>query len=293
MTHMKRLLLLLALGVLVLSASPGVAQADDEGDIPAGLDAWNTPAGGSTYLTLTSADWQALCGVSGASQQITLQGSDIQGYGDADTLVRRLDDAEFAGGDTATVDIVVEAISFVSESAQSTPCGTLSFSLALDGSVEQRTSQMTIERESSAGGTFHADILVDAVITATGGGGGSVGSLPYSGDLLDPQGGTPWAYAAPAGALNPNAPWHPGVTTSGQPVVTSRSYQDILAAHAYKPPKPKCKRVIIGPADNNSIGGSDDDDVFLPNPGDEDEPSPSPSPSPIPCEAVVFTDAGP
>src|SRR4029077_9775970 len=96
---MKARTLLLALAsVALLAALPGWAQ-----DIPAGDDTWNSIGSGSTTVTLSAADWKALCGVTVGHATVSIAGQNIPGLGTADTVVTRLQAASFGTGNTANV----------------------------------------------------------------------------------------------------------------------------------------------------------------------------------------------
>lgn len=237
--QLSKLVPALAFAALVLLAGAAGAQ-----NIAAGDDVWNTTGDGSTYLTLGNSDWQTICGATGGDQQIVLTGEDLPNQGDGDIIIHRNETADFSSGPDQTVHVQATALAFKSVSASSTPCGTLTFKMGLDGST-QPTTLMTIHRTSSLGGSFDADLTIGAKVTAYNTSGQAIGSVSKVGSLANPGGGTPWAYAAPAGTLNPNAPWHPGVTTGGQPVTVVRSCAELLAQHAYKPPKKKCRVIIV------------------------------------------------
>ena len=55
--------------VAAICALPIAAQ-----NIPAGDDLWSTVGGGSSYVTLTDADWAAICGVHPGNVTVNLTG---------------------------------------------------------------------------------------------------------------------------------------------------------------------------------------------------------------------------
>lgn len=246
-----------ALSAALLAALPAWAQ-----DIPAGDDTWNSVGGGATNVTLSSADWKALCGVSVADTAVQLVGYNIPGLGTADTVVTRLDNASFAAGSTATVRIQLKQLSMVNDGPQ--PCSPLTIRVTQD--TTQSVGSMTITRTSSAGGTFTAQVPVAAVIQALDDAGNVRGTTYVSGTLGDDS-NSPWAYgtytgvAARAGirrgrkALSSGStggtvgtgggtattsPWTPGIDpVTKQPVRTCRIGRKTLPAqHCYQPPPP-------------------------------------------------------
>jgi hypothetical protein len=244
-----RTLLLGVLSAALLGALPGWAQ-----DIPLGDDAWDSLGGGASEVTLSSADWKALCGVSVPDTVVQLVGYNIPGLGTADTVVTRLDNAVFGTGSTATVRIQLKTLSFVNDGSH--PCSPLTIRVTQDST--QSIGRMTITRTSSAGGTFTAQVPVNAVIQAIDGSGAVKGTTYVSGVLGDDS-NAPWAYgtsgatAAQAGirahkALSTGgggttattAPWKPGIDpVTQQPARICRIGNKTLPArHCYQPPPP-------------------------------------------------------
>lgn len=217
------------LAVLALVAAPVTAQ-----DIEAGDDSWATPGGGNTWVDLSSADWQALCQVnSNQVIRITFKGVPMQGQGDASVVVKRLGDIVFDSSNTDVVSVRMHHLEFESTSTTSTPCGNLDFRVVLNGT--QPTAQMYVEREGDWGGRFFVDLPVNAVLEARNPSTGALeGSVLKEGTLDEPSTGTPWSYDAPDNPLDPDAAWHPGVTSTGQKVTIAR-HHTFPASHAYKP----------------------------------------------------------
>lgn len=216
-----------ALAVLLLAA-PLAAQ-----NIPAGDDVWATTGDGTTHIELGSADWEAICNASGSAKQIQFKGIALDGQGDGSVVVTRLEDAVFGQNGRAYADVRVTALGFASVSTYSTPCGNLAFRVRLNGT--QDTATMEIRREGNWGGHFFVDLPVDAVVEAIHPSTGRVvGRVQREGILDEPAGGTVWSYSPPAHALDPGAPWHPGVNQDGQRVTIARRHE-FPAEHAYKP----------------------------------------------------------
>src|SRR3954453_13024916 len=140
-----RTLFLVALSAVLLAALPGWAP-----DIPAGDDPWNSIGSGSTTVTLSAADWKALCGVTVGDTTGSLVGQNIPVLGTADTVVTRLEAASLGAGNTANVKIQLKQLSLVSDASH--PCSPLTIRVTQD--VSQSTGLITITRTSSAGGPF-------------------------------------------------------------------------------------------------------------------------------------------
>jgi hypothetical protein len=228
---MKALSFVLCL-VVGLCALPVLAQ-----DIPAGDDVWDSLGGGATDVTLSSADWFALCGVTVPDTALQLKGYNIAGYGTGDTVVTRLDPASFANGNTVTVRIQLKRLSFVNDGPH--PCSPLTIRVTEDTSVTQLIDKMTITRNSASGGAFSANVPVKAVINALDSNGNVVGTT-YVGGILGDASTSPWSYQPPTGGVTGKA-WYPGVDpVTQQPVrVCRRGNKTLPAKHCYQPP-PKC-----------------------------------------------------
>jgi hypothetical protein len=238
-----------ALSAALLGALPGWAQ-----NIPAGDDAWDSVGGGASEVTLSSADWKALCGASVPDTVVQLVGYNIPGLGTADTVVTRLNDAVFGTGSTASVRIQLKTLSFVNDGSH--PCSPLTIRVTQDS--VQSTGTMTITRTSSAGGTFTAQVPVNAVIQAVDSAGNVTGTTYVSGVLGD-DGASPWTYGAAGataaqarirahkalstgggGTTATTAPWKPGIDpVTQQPARICRIGNKTLPArHCYQPPPP-------------------------------------------------------
>jgi hypothetical protein len=262
---MKARILILGLTTL-LCALPIWAQ-----DIPAGDDAWDSLGGGATNTTLTSADWRALCGVAVGDTAVQLKGFNLAGQGTADTLVTRLDNASFASGNVATVRIQLKALSMVNDGSH--PCSPLTIRVRQD--VAQNIGSMTITRTSAAGGTFTAQVPVNAIIEAVDANGNVRGSTFVSGVLGDTS-PSPWAYGSGGGGISPGAlatrtatattasSWKPGVDpVTQQPVRVCRRGNKVLPAwHCYQPPPP-CPVKSPTPAASTDAIAVDAEPCFL------------------------------
>ncbi len=183
-----------AFGILLVSlvALPAAAQT-----IPAGPDFWVTPSNSLTRYTFPEKDVESLCGATPSTtwnHKVTLKGIPATGS-DYDTVVGRLDNAVFDTNGNASTRIQVRALNLASAAPQSTPCGTLNWTVRLAG--QQAITVMKLRRTSAKGGFFSADIAVNVEFRATRNG-IYLGSLFYNLVLPDPAAGTPWSFG-PAG----------------------------------------------------------------------------------------------
>ena len=178
---LNRALALGAAGIaaLALLASPAAA-----GTIAAGIDVWNTPDDGSTYVDFTQNPIPAgyFCTGSGAyAQQIPVKGSPIvtnpaNALGSSDTIVQRLSDATFSGL-TASTTIQVAAVNLIQHAPITINCGSAgnqTFNVAVNlnpsppAGTQTQTSMSIAENDSTgAGGTFSATVVVPALVTFT------------------------------------------------------------------------------------------------------------------------------
>jgi hypothetical protein len=174
--------------LVTLMALPAVAQT-----IPPGKDFWVTPNNSQTDFTFPAGDVESLCGAPASTtwnHKVLLKGIPATGS-DYDTVVARLDKAVFDTTLQASTRIQVVELRFASAASQSTPCGTLDWTVGLAG--QQAVTMMKLRRTSPTGGVFSADIAVSVQFQATRGG-VYLGSLFYNIVLPDPQNGTPWSF---------------------------------------------------------------------------------------------------
>ena len=244
--------------VALLAAGPATAQT-----VRAGTDAWSTAGDGSTNATL---DFPAgfFCGTDPASTvTIPLQGAQVavspaNDFGNADTLVQRLNDATFDANGNATVQIVVMALHFQSTQNLTNSCGTWKADVTLDG--PQDTTSMSITQSDANGGTFLAPISVRVAWKFTRTTDGATVTLRTgTTNILDSTNPTPWRYAACSGAVTSTASsvkvdtdgdgvpdtyvkgtsnFYGGYNSSCQKVIPCRSKNVDPAAHCYQPPSP-------------------------------------------------------
>jgi hypothetical protein len=179
--NLHRTLAVLAAGTaaLALLAAPVAA-----GTIAAGIDVWNTPDDGNTYVDFTQNPIPAgyFCTGAGAyAQQIPVKGSPIvtnpaNALGSSDTIVQRTTDATFSGL-TATTTIQVAAVNLIQHAPITVNCGSAgnqTFNVAVNlnpsppaGTQTQTSMSITESDSTGAGGTFSATVVVPALVTFT------------------------------------------------------------------------------------------------------------------------------
>jgi hypothetical protein len=252
---MKKLhILVLALAAL-LAVGPVVAQ-----NIPAGDDKWDTVGSGSTTVTLSPADWAALCGASvGTNTSVSLKGFNLAGQGTADTIVTRQVALNFAGGATQTSPILLKNLSMVSDGTN--PCSPNT--LRVTASPTQPVGgTMTVTRTGATGGTFSATVLVSADIVAVNSSGVPVGAtITVNGSLSDVS-TSPWSYTPPTGGPT-GSPWYPSVDPATHATVKTcrRGNKTLPAIHCYQYP-PRCGKAAVA-ASKTAIALNPDNGVTV------------------------------
>lgn len=178
--------------LLALVAAPSLAQEGRDG-IPRGTDIWTTPGDGSTYtdLSLPAGFLDRDCPP--FRERVVLQGVPVatspeRAFGDADTIIERLEDAVFDEKGVARAKIIVRGLHFRSVAPLKTGCGEWTAEVGL--APQQKATEMTIVREGEAGGTFTAPISVDTVWTFTRGDGAQ--QRLTTSNLLTQEERTPW-----------------------------------------------------------------------------------------------------
>lgn len=183
----------------VLRAAVALALAVAVGAVPAdagsltikkGKDFWTTPNNSKTVFTFPKGDIESLCQATAATDpiQVKLRGVRIIDSANYDTVVARLDNATFVGGEASTR-IQVQDIRFESAATVSTPCGDLDFQVG--PGCKQAVTTMKLTQTSDKGGIFSADLAVSVEFKAYKGD-RYIGSLFYNIVLPDPDGGTAW-----------------------------------------------------------------------------------------------------
>lgn len=157
--------------VLVVSLLLGLSPLAADSTIQRGIDTFTTTANGTTYFDFAENPLPAgfFCASSKAfTDRVTLKGLPLatgapgQIWG-ADTVIERLDDAEFDANGTAVTRIRFRALSMVSIAPIKTACGSFHVYVSLAG--DQRATKMTINRTEEGGGNFVAPLAVTARIT--------------------------------------------------------------------------------------------------------------------------------
>jgi hypothetical protein len=157
---------------LVLLAAPALAGGTV---IYSGVDLWQTPANGSTVVQFASNPIPAGFFCSGSAPftgRVELKGvplvtSPAGAFGNADTIMQRLDDAVFDADGVAQTRIQFKALSLASVRPIKTACGPFHVAVSLTGGEQPISSDMTIVREAEGGGYFATSFDADFKITFT------------------------------------------------------------------------------------------------------------------------------
>jgi|GEM_PF-557417 len=158
----------LCLTLLTLVVVPLSAQI-----IERGTDLWRTPGNGSTFASFAIEPLPAgfFCeGSSPFAGKVILRGAPVASeppgvLGVTDTVIHRLDDAEFDANGVATTRIQMTAMAFEGVGVLRNECGAFRVGVELDG--VQPITEMKIVREEENGGRFIAPIHVNVNITFT------------------------------------------------------------------------------------------------------------------------------
>jgi len=182
--------------LLALVAAPVCAQT-----VLKGSDVWHTPADGSTsaVLNLPFGFFDPGCGFQGT---VVLQGGHVAtspatAFGNADTVIERLQDTVFDVNGVGSVPIAVRALHLKATQNLSTSCGQWAAEVSLNN--PQAVTRMTIKRTGSSGGTFTAPISVATTWTFTRTD-GTVRTLDTN-NTLDSSTPTEWRYSSCPGAV--------------------------------------------------------------------------------------------
>jgi len=138
--------------------------------IPSGVDLWATAAG-RTHTSFESNPIPAgfFCeGSKPFTGRVAFKGLPLTTgtpgqLSDTDTVIERLDDADFDAGGTATTRIQFRALSLVSIAPIRTGCGAFHVYVSLGG--PQRVTTMKIYRTQDAGGNFVAPLAANTRVT--------------------------------------------------------------------------------------------------------------------------------
>lgn len=153
--------ILFFVSLLGLIACLGAALTASERDvIYRGSDLWETAENGNTYLDFSDNPIPGGFFCSGSApfaERIQFRGEPLAtepagAFARTDTIVERLDDAEFDEQGRASTRIQIRALSLVSRDAIQTSCGLFRVTVGLDG--EQPVTEMTIVRDGPIGGYF-------------------------------------------------------------------------------------------------------------------------------------------
>lgn len=153
---------------LALVAVPAAAMT-----IPNGSDFWHTPGDGSTVADFAAEPIPADFFCNGSAPfagKIVLQGVPLATeppglLGNTDTIVHRLDDAEFDRDGVAVTRLQMRAMQFEGVGPLHTECGSFAVSVALHG--KQPVTEMRIHRTGNEHGYFRAVVGVAVRLTFT------------------------------------------------------------------------------------------------------------------------------
>ncbi|MFL6262971.1 MAG: hypothetical protein ACJ76Y_25000 [Thermoanaerobaculia bacterium] len=157
--------------MLVVSLVAGLPLFAAETTIQRGIDVFTTRGDGTTFFDFGQNPLPAgfFCKSSAAfTERVALKGLPLatgtpgQVWG-ADTVIERLDDADFDRDGAATTRIQFRALSLVSVAPVKTACGAFHVYVSLAG--PQRTTTMKIYRTEKNGGNFVAPLAVNARVT--------------------------------------------------------------------------------------------------------------------------------
>ena len=138
-----------------------------------GIDVWMTKGDGKTFVDFAKTPIPAgfFCPGSAAfTGTVAFRGEPIVtgtpgALGKADTIVQRLDDAEFDKRGVAVTRVQVRALSLKSLEPVQTTCGKFDVSVALEG--PQPTTRMRIVRDNEQGGRFSAPLSLNTRVIFT------------------------------------------------------------------------------------------------------------------------------
>jgi len=159
------------LAVLIVSLLAGLSPLAAETSIQRGIDVFATTANGTSYYDFAKNPIPAgfFCeGSKAFTSRVALKGLPLATgapgqMGSTDTIIERLDDADFDANGVAVTRIQFRALSMVSIAPIKTVCGSYHAYVTLNG--RQRVTTMTIKRTEAGGGTFVAPLAVNARLT--------------------------------------------------------------------------------------------------------------------------------
>lgn len=195
------------LGIAVLAFSFAASASAADRVIQNGIDTWATKGDGSTFADFARNPIPAgfFCANSAPFTGIVaFQGEPVVtgppgALGAADTVVQRLDDAEFNRRGRAVTRIQFRALSLRSVAPIETACGKFSATASLDG--VQPITRMLIVRDDENGGRFSAPLSLNVKVRFTPVGGVSREVLEIPMKVRFPAGlNVPWRSKAVAPA---------------------------------------------------------------------------------------------
>jgi hypothetical protein len=157
------------LAALVLAFLVGLSPLAADPVITRGIDVFTTTDSGTTFYSFADNPIPAgfFCKRSKPfAGRVSFKGLPLEAVGSlrgSDTIIERLDDAQFDANGTAVTRIRVRALSLVSVAPLKTACGAFHVYVSLAG--EQRMTTMRIVRTEAGGGSFYAPLAIDAKLT--------------------------------------------------------------------------------------------------------------------------------
>ena len=173
------------------------------GTIYNGVDLWQTPADGTSFMSFAEDPIPTgfFCSTSESfTGTIRFRGVPLatvpeNALGDSDTVVQRLDDATFNDRGVARTRVQVKALSLASIAPIETGCGLFNVSVSLYG--EQPTTEMKIVREEATGGHFVAPLELNVRLVFTPADGEGSEALELLDNVQFPGMSIPWTSNVP------------------------------------------------------------------------------------------------
>jgi hypothetical protein len=192
------------LAALVLAFLVGLSPLAADPVITRGIDVFTTTDSGTTYYSFADNPIPAgfFCKRSKPfAGRVSFKGLPLEAVGSlrgSDTIIERLDDAQFDANGTAVTRIRVRALSLVSVAPLKTACGAFHVYVSLAG--EQRMTTMRIVRTEAGGGSFYAPLAIDAKLTfipVRQVKGRTIRPLELTASINLPSDAMPWSFSGP------------------------------------------------------------------------------------------------
>jgi hypothetical protein len=246
----------------VALVAPAAAQT-----VTKGSDPWFTRGDGTSnaQLNLPLDYFGPGCTFQGtvALKGVPVASTPANAFGNADTIVERLDDAVFDASGNATVRIAVRSLRFRTTQDLVTPCGTWKAEVKLNN--PQALTRMTLKRAGTAGGTFTAPISVATNWVFTNNSTGQVLTLARF-NTLDSTVPIPWKYGSCPGEARTSGAVTVDTNGDGTPDTLIAGTSNVAAGYdascaLFKP----CRNKNVDPATHCYEGASA---IIIADPGD-------------------------